>query len=353
MLKIAIDSTVILEAIKIVSTLAPPMTGNVIMDAVGGKLVIISIGEANRCQLSLPCELSGDGTFAIPVATLGATVKGRATLKMLYENDVLNIVSGTYKTTLATVDVIKEPQTPVDGLEGIVVTAEQASWLSEALRDTYIKPDVMLNQTLNHVAVKLDADGAFVCCYDGERLAYSVNGDITGNLDVTLPHNTLSAVLSTFGVSGFKLAMQGGVMYVWNKVGVATLSLIAPKFTVPTEALMAKIEDSRQKPVAKWRIDIEEANIFLMNAKAITSNGTKSTLSVRVEPKTAHLKVATSSGSTQVSFPARANAEAEFLIDYEYFGEFVGKSLPEMFIHPTYISGHDETFGMIVSLNQG
>lgn len=352
MLKIEIDSTVIAQALKIVSTLAPPMTGNVIISAVGPHVTMISIGTASRCQLKLPCQRTGEGIFALPLPTITAAVRGRLVLTLQYNNDVLNITSGSYKTTLATVDVIQEPGDTIDGLEGHIITKHQSEWLQQALSDIYIKPDSLLNQTSHHVAVQMSSNGAFVCCYDGDRMAYAVSPDITGDMDTVLPYNTIHAVATTFGMTAFKLATVNGVMYVWNKVGVASMSMIAPAFTVPVESLMGRIEESRHKPDAVWKLDTDQTKTFLQNAKAITNLDSKNTLQVRVGKKSSHLRVATPNGSSQVEIDASASHDTDFCIDYDYFGEFLTKGPSTVNVHPTYISMHDQDFGMIVSLNQ-
>lgn len=354
MLKLEIDASVIQEALKILNTIAPPLTGNVIISANSDGLSILSIGEANRCILSnLPCRRNGNDIFALPIGILDTAVKGRETLRLTYDNNILLIKSGKYNATLSTVDVIQEESTghPQE-LEGITVTVEQSAWLREAIGIVYTKNDGFLNQVHQHVALQLTDDGAFLCCYDGSRLSYAMTDEITGKLDITLPINTLDAVVNTFGMTTFKMAVHNSVLYVWNKVGRANMSILAPTFTVPIPQLLGRIQESRSKPIAMWHTDAAGVKQFMANAKAVTRLDSKNAIQIEVDPKRVHLRVQTTYGKSEVSLDAKANNEAKFEIDYSYFEEFCQRGYETCLLFPTYIAAHQDDTGAIVSLNQ-
>lgn len=353
MLKIAIAGDALQDAMKIATGIAPPMTGNIIFDgAQSGKLAITSIGESNRCHLVLPCKSEGDDVFSLPIQTAIAATKGRAQIEMTFDKSVLTIKSGKYKTVAATVDVVREPPLPMKGLEGTRVEPEQSAWLLAACKDVLINPDKVLGQKLNHVSFQLTGEGAFIASYDGERMAYAMTSEVTGNMEFTIPLPTLKSVLETFGQSVFRMAAKSGVLYVWNAIGFATIALIAPQFTLPIETIMGRVEESRAKPLAKFRLDLSEAKAFLDNARSVAREGVKNSIHIQVGRSTTTLKLNSSFGSSEIELNSKATGAASIDIDMSYLQEFMGKKFDDVCVFDRYIAGYDEDSGMIIALNQ-
>lgn len=353
MLKVAISGDTLQDAMKIATNIAPPMTGNLIFDgSQPGKLAITSIGESTRCHLTLPCRTEGDDIFSLPVQTAMASTKGRAEVQLLFDKSVLTVKSGKYKTVAATVDVVREPPLPMKGLDGVRFEPEQSAWLLQACKDVLINPDKVLGQKISHVNFQLTDEGAFIASYDGERMAYAMTSEVTGNMEFTIPLHTLKAVLETFGQSVFKLSVREGVLYVWNAIGFATLALIAPQFTIPMEAVMGRVEESRAKPKAKFQLDISEAKAFFENAKSVAREGVKNSIHITVGRTTTKLELKSSFGSSEIELESKSTGAAEMDIDMSYLQEFMNKKFPDVHVFDSYISGYDSDTGMIIALNQ-
>lgn len=353
MLRVGIAGDALQDAMKIATNIAPPMTGNIIFDgSQPGKLAITSIGETSRCHLTLPCKTEGNDIFSLPVMTAVASTKGRAQVELLFDKSVLTIKSGKYKTVAATVDVVREPALPMKGLEGTRMEPEQSAWLLASCKDVLINPDKVLGQKISHVSFQLTAEGAFIASYDGERMAYAMSSEVTGNMEFTVPLTTLKTVLETFGQSVFRMAEREGVLYVWNAIGFATIALIAPQFTIPMGAVMGRVEESREKPLAKFRLDMKEAKDFFENAKSVAREGVKNSIHIEVGKSTTKLSLKSSVGSSEIELASKATGAAKLDIDMSYLQEFMGKKFPDVCVFAQYIAGYDDDTGMIIALNQ-
>lgn len=353
MLKIGIEGDALQDAVKIATSIAPPLTGNIIFDgSTEGKLVLISIGEVNRCQLSLPCKTVGSDVFALPVQTALTSTKGRAQVELSFDKSVLTIKSGKYKTVAATVDVVREPPLPLKGIEGVRFEPEHSEWLLKACKDVLINPDKVLGQKINHVSFQLSSDGAFIAAYDGERLAYAMSSEVTADMDFTIPLPTLKSVLETFGQSVFKMASKDGILYVWNAIGFATIALIAPQFTIPMEAIMGRVEESRGKPKAQFRMDPAEVKAFLENAKSIAREGVKNNIHIEVGRTSTKLVLKSSFGASETELSSKSTGAASIDVDMNYLQEFMAKKYDDIRVFDSYIAGFSPDTGMIVALNQ-
>lgn len=352
MLTISIDSTVIAEALKITMSLAPPMTGNVIIGTRNKALILTSIGENNRVEFRLPCTVKGEGTFALPIDTLTSSTRGRDTLTMRFANDVLYIQSGRYSAKLPTVDVIQEDAQPRKIENWMKVTADQGQWLKEALADVNLAPTTVFAQSAMPVAVSLTPEGAFVCCYDSGHFAYTTSNEVTGNFELTLPISLFSAVIGAFAEADFKMAFDGRVLVLSNpviKAEVATMAVTA----MPIDQLAAQIETlSSMKPEAEFSIDVAEVKAFLANSQAINNKESRNALRMTINKNSADLSVSSDRGEASIQVEAQSTRPIHLEVDQEYFGEMLSKNLPEFGYYGRFLFGRDEDFGMMLGLNQ-
>lgn len=352
MLTISIDSTVIAEALKITMSLAPPMTGNVIIGTRNKALILTSIGENNRVEFRLPCTVKGEGIFALPIDTLTSSTRGRDTLTMRFANDVLYIQSGRYSAKLPTVDVIQEDAAPRKIENWMTVTADQGQWLKEALSDVNLAPTTVFAQSAMPVAVSLTPEGAFVCCYDSGHFAYTTSSEVTGNFELTLPITTLMNVIGAFAEADFKMAFDGGVLVLRNPVIKAEIATVAVT-TMPIDQLAAQVEAlSSMKPEASFSIDVAEVKAFLANSQAVNNKESRNALKITLNKNSAELTVSSNRGEASIEVEAKSSSPVHLEVDQEYFGEMLTKNLPEFGYYGKFLFGQDEDFGMLLGLNQ-
>jgi hypothetical protein len=319
-----IDSDLIQEAIRVALRLSPPITGNFTFEVKGAKLYLHSLAELSRCTILIPGEIKGKGLFAIPSEALRDATKGRATVELMYDKTLLHVKSGRYLVKLTTVDAI-EPEEE-DKLDGDVwqVTAPQMQWLKSAVTNVGLKPTQNLTQFMP-VSVILSSKNAFVSCYDGNHMMFETSKEIIGKLDVTLPIETLTAVLDVFNKVEAKLTVTSSALHVRNPMVDVVLALPA------TEEESVSATEVREKAREALKADGQALDLekkwvldFLTNARSVYDKS-RSELHVAVADSMVTMTVKTTLGTARNKTKAGTRAALDFKIDLEYFEEAVRK----------------------------
>lgn len=351
-----IDQDAVAEALRVITRLAPPVSGNITVETDGKKCWMHSNSETSRCSVNVPAEVSGKGgTFAIALVSLKDATKGRKTLNFLYEKTLCKISSGAYKCELPTVDAMEVESTDDEKVgKAIKLTAEQAQWLKGAVATVSLKPTPLL-ATFMPVSIKLTDKGAFVACYDENHMAFVSSSEINGDMETKFPLDVFTSVLDVFGKAVFKIEVSKSNLYVSNALVKVVLSL--PQEEDNELKIDEIIEAARGSKASKGsEIEINKNDIcaFLDNARAVATKE-RSEVKVETEAGKMRLSVNTANGSMKAVVKASCQKKEQALVDFEFLDEAVrkcGDSVIMKLVKGEFIAIRLKVGTVIVSLNQ-
>lgn len=351
-MKIQFDASAMADAAKVATSLAPPQSGNIVLNVARGIIQLITMGESSSAMIIVPGKVHEEGMIALDAAAFQTAVRGRGEMNAVLTKSAFNLSAGNFKIGLPTVEAINESTPNTKEWNGHKVSPEQGEWLKWALQQTNLGSDKQLGVTSHYVSLSMSGTGAVLCCYDNDRMAYAYDKKIKGDLDVALPRATLLQVASTFSATHFKFQSENGVLRAWNKLAIATFSLIAPQFTLPTEQLVGRIKESRHEPKAVWSFDNKEVKEFLSNARAVLMADSKTALTIALNERYAQLKIHSLSGRAEIRMEScEVSTPIEFEVDAGFFSEMISVGLETIYIHDTYIAAHGDGFGHIMARN--
>lgn len=349
-----IDAAHIQEAIRVIGRLAPPDSGNITISSNGKKIHISSTSETSRCQINLPASVEGkSGAFAISMMALRDATKGRKELDMEYSKAMCRIKAGAYKCELATVDTLETEAAAEDKGVKLEFSAEQASWIKSAVNTVALRPTALLASFMP-IAVKLTKKGAFVSCYDVNHMAYLNSDEVTGDMEMKLPLDTLTAVLDAFGGAAFTLELGRASVNVGNKLVKVNLSLPQEEENeLQLADVIETVKAARKAEGQPLVIDREELVAFLDNSKAIATKE-RSEIKVVVEGGKMKMEVTTVQGSAKALLKTKSK-NCAFAIDFEYLDEAVRKAgaIVEMkLVKDEFLAISQKNSTILISLNQ-
>lgn len=320
-----LESSTIQEALRVVMKIAPPVQGTVTIESDGKKAFMHSVSDVNRCTYKLPGKVEGKPTvFAIGVESLMAATRNRKEIELSYDKMMLKIKSGNYRVDLATSDALQLDYESEKKTKTIKLDAEQASWLKQAVANVALKPTAILSAFMP-VSIKMTSKGTFIACYDTQHMAFLSTKEIKGDMDVTLPLDTLTSILDTFNNAAFQMEMSQANLYVTNVLVSAVLAMPEPEENAITgddvRGKAKEASDMNGKEIELVKRDVVE---FLDNAKAVTTKE-RGEIKLLAEKGKLKLSVVTVNGSAKTSLKAATNKAMKINIDFEYFEEAVRK----------------------------
>lgn len=325
-MQLLIESSVVQEALRVISRLAPPSaSGTITITSDGSGAVMHSASDVDRCSYTLPCKVKGKGgMFAIAIEALRDATKGRNDLDMTYDKNLLIIKSGSYVTKLATADAMQNEYDTEKKLSKIKVTSEQAIWLKSALASVALKPTTILS-TFMPVSIKLTKKGAFLACFDTQHMAFLESKEIEGEMEVVLPLHTLQAVLETFNSAKFTMELSSSNLYVTNPLINVVLALQqAEEGAVTADDVRTKAKEASKMDGSEIELAKKDVIEFLDNARAVMTKE-RGEINIATEKGKVRLTTRTVNGSTKVTIPGKVKKTMSVNIDYEYFDEAVRK----------------------------
>jgi len=352
MINIKVELTSLVDSLSVVTKTAPPTSGNITFSVAKGKLKLISVADLSRCFVIVPCEVQGEGEFALPLQAVNDAIKGRASLSMTYDKTMLTIKSGNYKAELATVDVI-----PLDEMEDEKdvqewkVTIEQGNWLVKALRSVSLRPTALLSPWMP-VGVKLDDKYAFVACYDTQRLSWVSSKEIKGNLEILLPIDTMQSLMDVFSKTNFVIAQGKANIKVKNKLYEVILSIPTADDLPTLKDVQGKIKEAMKVSASTFVTAKESIASFLDNAKAVIG---KDRAEINVSGKGTSIEFLVKTGQGQVKNVIKGTGKGDFKIDYEYLQEVLTKADAEVVLNvveEAFLSVKLASSTAIIALNQ-
>lgn len=328
------ESDLVQEAIRVITRLAPPMSGAVTMEAKEQTLKFHSQAELSRCSVLLPGDVSGDALFAVPTESISAAVKGHKEIEFSCNSSMLKLKAGTYSTSLTTMDAL-ELEIEEDKSESKIwkVSAEQLIQLKAMVTAVAMKPVANMAASFMPVSVKLTPKGSFVACYDANRMCFTTNKELTGDLDVTLPIEMLSAVLDAFKNVTCKIKVTDSLVYVKNRILDVALALPATDEDVVIDTAMVQEKAREVRKVDGKAIEADKKAVmsFMDNARAVATKE-RSELQFKTEPGKLTLSVKTTNGVSRTVLKSAVKAKLDFKCDFEFFDETLKKCPDQLLI---------------------
>lgn len=323
-----LDTALLNEAFRVALLLAPPSGGTLTFAAEDGKLKIHSSSDYNRCSILLPAVLEGSALFALPVEALKDAVKAtkQVTLEIPDGTSALQVKSaGTakYRARLAVMDALEPEDVEFSGEEK-TFTKDQLKWLKDALTEVSLKPQTLLSPYTPAI-IRMTKAGAFAACAHFGHMAFTSSDTVTGDLDVTLPYDTIRAVLDAFEGDDCTVSFSTSALRVQNAVLDVVLALPDLRDAASIDQVLEVSELAKDAADSPVILDYKEVKDFMARCKAIREKA-KLEIIFEATKEATTLKAVTTLGDAQMEFPASVKRKTQFAIDAETFEELLAKS---------------------------
>lgn len=336
--------------------LAPPLSGNIVLEAKSNKLYMHSTSDLSRCSILIPGDISGECFFAISTEALKNALKGHEEVDLTYDKTLLHIKNKKYSTSLSTETAVPLDEIQVEDGQKWKLNVEQAKWLKNAINLTGLKPPNPSMISFMPISVRLTDKFAFVCCYDAQHMAFIIDKKIQGDLDFILPSTTLTAVLDVFvDKLDFIIIVTKSSLIVKNKIINVVLALPEIEKSIDTDAVFQKAKESIKIDGNAIEVSKQQIIGFMDNARSVASKE-RPELCVNTVPGKMQLKVATTNGVSEISLKASVTKKLSFKVDFEFVDEALRKcsdTIPFKLIEDSFLSFKvKENSYLLVALNQ-
>lgn len=353
-MKATVDSDILKNGIQATQRLSPTISGNISVKSEGGKFYILSNSETSNCCVQVPGKVSGDCLFAVPVKSLQSAIEGHSDIELSYSNTIFYIKSKKYSVELNTVDALQIDETVEKETVDWKLSAEQMEWLRSALSIVYLKPTANLTPYMP-ASIRLTPKQAVIACYDEQHMAFLSNKEVNGELDLTLPIDTLTAIAETFGKLPCKISVGKSQVRVKNKFLSANIALPGDEVGsgLTADEVFARAKEAMQVSGKELRLSKTAISQFMRNATAVSTKE-RSELVVAVDDKL-KMEVTTSSGKASITLKSESKKKVKFKVDYEFFNEALAKCADEMelkVVGDAFIAFKAAKCNVLVALNQ-
>lgn len=337
-MQIQVETDAIQTALDIISKTAPPLEGEVTFRATKGRLTANSVADLSRCTVVVPCDVKGDGEFAILMQSLRDASKGRANLILTYKDGTLTVKSsGGYVAELATLDVLPVDELPKEETKDWQLTGDQATWLRTALRDVTLKPTSILSAWMP-VGIKLSNSGAFVCCYDNAHMSWVRDKAIKGDFECVMPIETAKALVEVFHSSNFTINQSKTSIRVKNKLVNVSLSLPATDELPSLSEVQSKIKEAMAEKATTFKLGKRDVLTFIDNARSVVGKERAEiefTSAKGAKGDKVELLVKTGQGQVKslIAGGTGGTKERSFRVDLEYIQELIGRAAEDMAVN--------------------
>lgn len=318
------------KQLQVITKLVPPASGNIAMQFTKGNLYLYAMNDLASCKSLVPCEsCEGELSFGVTFDALKTILVGHETIKFSYSNTMLVCTSNNYRADLATVDAVeieafKNRELVKGEAKTLSIDAETGKWLKEACGEVRLKVVEALSPYMPCL-VHLDSKGAFVSCYDNHHLSFIKTSKVKGDLDFTMPCDTLYDVLSAFQGSSFKMELLPQQLTIKSKLMAIALSQPASDTYLEMSTLTGLINQAKEADKQAITVDRHLLQRFLGASKAVATKE-RLELKFKTQGKNLHLQVRTITGNVNQVLPMeKAVSIKEFSLDYSYFEEAIGK----------------------------
>ncbi len=273
-MKATIEQALLSEALRVIQRLAPPVSGAVTLESNGKTLKMHSQAELSRCSVTLPCSVDGEMLIAVPTEALSAAIRGHDVLEIELKQALLRISSGAYNTRLTTQDAL-EIEVEEDKSDARVqkISAEQLAELAGMVKAVALKPVANMATSIVPVSIRLSKKGAFVACYDPNRMCFVQNKELVGDIDLSIPLDMMSAVLDAFRGTSCTIKVTDSLVFVQNPVLDVVLALPASdeESVIDTDMVMEKAREVRKVDGTVIEMVKKDVMGFMDNARAVAT----------------------------------------------------------------------------------
>lgn len=348
-MKIAnLDTALLNEAFRVALLLAPPSGGTLTFAAENGALTIHSSSDYNRCSILLPAVLEGSALFALPVEALKDAVKATKTVSLEIPEgtsalQVKSAGAAKYRARLAIMDALIPDPVEFSGDE-VAFTKEQLQWLKDAIAAVSLKPQTLLSPYTPAI-IRLTKDGAFAACAHFGHMAFTSSDTVKGDLDVTLPYDTIRSVLDAFDGDECTVSFSSSALRVKNDVLDVILALPDLRDAATIDQALEIAEMAKEASGESVVMDYKEVKDFMARCKSIREKS-KLELAFEATKEATRIHAETTLGDAQMELAGSVKKPVQFKIDAETFEELLAKS------DKKEISlGSDEEAGFVVMNN--
>lgn len=360
-MKAKIQTEVLNNAFKVIGRLAPPNSSNLIVDCDGKQLILRSQADGAECSVIIPCEelKSKKELFAIPFDSLRTAVRGRQTVEITFDKQVLKVKAGSFSAELNTIEALKPESIEEENKEKPKkwkVDAEQATWLSAAARAVALQANALVGEFMPF-SVRLDSKRAFVACYDKHHFAYLQSKEVTGDLDLTVPIDTIQAILEVFQGASFVIESTSSALVVRNKTVNARIAVPEiDKDSITLDDVMVVAKEATKVNGVEVSLPTDELRNFLDASKAVAVKE-RAELRASGEDKKLKMVVQTLSGSAKETIKSPGlKKKTAFNVDYTYFEEAVkklsGETITFKSVKSEFLLFNSDNLYVMVSTNQ-
>jgi ribosome-associated translation inhibitor RaiA len=183
-------------------------------------------------------------------------------------------------------------------------------------------------------------------------MMFTTTKTINGDLDISLPLETITAVLDVFNKIDCEIRVTNSALYVSNKFVDVVLALPDSRDAIDSSIVRDKAREALRFEGTVVELDKKEVTDFLANAKSV-SDKSRPELQVRVEKGSVLLTVQTTIGTAKTKLAATTTADIDFRIDLEYFEEAIKKGKEVKFKYAdSFIIVYCTDAYSLISLNQ-
>ena len=331
-MRVVTDAGMILKQLGVLTKLAPSDSGNVSLE-VGKNLKLYSLNGLANFQSIVPCDqIEGEAEFSVNIESLKTLLRNRGKVELQYVNTMLVISEKGYKAELVTTDPVESQSyknLSNDKIQGKVwkISADQGQWLQKACKKVQLRVVEALSPFMP-LTVNVTSKGAFLACYDNNHMAFLRDKETTGDIDFTMPAETLISVLDSFLKSSYVIEVGDQVMEILSKLLKVRMNLPNADSYLPVGELINLANKTLKQEKQFIKVDCDRLVNFMDSCSAVATKE-RSELKIKANGKKLLLSVKTIAGNVNQTLPLEQPCSCEFSLDFLYLQEAIQKAKAE------------------------
>lgn len=327
-MRVVTDARMLLKQLNVITKLAASDSGNVSLE-IGENLKLYSINQLANYQSIVPCEkIEGEAEFAVNIEAFKTLLRGRTRIELQYINTMLVVSEKGYKAELVTTDAVESQSyknLSMEKVDGHVwkIDSEQGQWLNKSCKEVQLKVIEALSPFMP-LTVKITSKGAFLACYDNNHMSFLRSKETTGDIDFTMPADTLISVLDCFVGSNYTIEVGDQIMEVRSKLLKVRTNLPNADSYLSVDELLGLANKTLKQDKEIIKIDRERFIQFLNSCAAVATKE-RSELKMKASGKKLNLSVKTIAGNIVQNIPLEESCDCDFSLDFTYMQEAVNK----------------------------
>jgi aspartyl-tRNA synthetase len=173
--------------------------------------------------------------------------------------------------------------------------------------------------------IRLNKDGGFAACAHFGHMAFTSSDTVKGDLDVTLPYDTIRSVLDAFEGDECTVSFSSSALRVKNAVLDVILALPDLRDAASIDQVMEIAEAAKESVGESVVMDYKEVKDFMARCKAIREKS-KLEITFDATKEATRLRAETTLGDVEMELAGSVKKPAQFAIDAETFEELLAKS---------------------------